>query len=97
MRLTNLVAAAAVAVCFDTSSAIASLYCSKPSTPSCAERYGSFDDQDEFDRCKREMEDYKSEVESYLDCNNRQARSENEEAISGYEDAVESFNRRANN
>ncbi|AZO63335.1 MAG: hypothetical protein E5Y51_21510 [Mesorhizobium sp.] len=83
-------------VWLDTSLALA-FYCTKPSAPSCAERYGSFDDEYEFDRCKREMEDFKSEVERFIDCNNQQARSDNEESISDYKDAVESFNRRAGN
>lgn len=72
-------------------------YCSEPSAPSCASRYGSFDDEWEFDRCKREMESYKNDVESFIDCNNQQARRENEEAISEYGNAVDSFNRRARN
>lgn len=77
-------------------------YCYEPSAPSCASRYGSFDDQWEFDRCKREMETYKSEIESYMSCNNRQAeeaideaRRNNNNASSSYSDAVDSFNRRA--
>ncbi len=44
-----------------TSNALA--YCSEPNTPSCASRYGEFDDEWEFDRCKREMESYKDDVE----------------------------------
>ena len=66
-------------------------YCSKPDAPSCATRYGAFDDQDDFDRCKREMASYKDEVESYLSCLNRDGNS----AKSDYSDAVDSFNRRA--
>lgn len=72
-------------------------YCSEPTAPSCASRYGSFDDEWEFERCKREMDSYKDEVESYIDCNNQQARRENDDAISNYSSAVDSFNRRARN
>jgi hypothetical protein len=76
----------------------AAAYCSKPSAPSCATRYGSFDDEYEFDRCKREMEYYESEVESYLSCQTHEAeqiRSDNQSTINDYDDAVQSFNRRA--
>jgi len=69
----------------------AAAYCSKPDAPFCATRYGSFDDHDDFDRCKREVEHYQSEVEDFLSCLKR----ESSEAISDYNDAVESFNRRA--
>lgn len=69
--------------------------CSEPSAPSCASRYGSFDDEWEFDRCKREMESYQSEVEDFAQCVQRQAKNDIDEAVSEYEDAVSSFNRRA--
>lgn len=66
-------------------------YCSKPDAPYCASQYGKFDDQDEFDQCKNEMESYKSEVEDFLSCQSR----ENQQAIDDYNEAVEDFNRRA--
>lgn len=66
-------------------------YCSKPDAPYCTAKYGKFDDQYEFDRCKSEIESYKSDVESYLSCQ----RGENQRAIEEYNEAVESFNRRA--
>ncbi len=80
--------------------------CFEPSAPYCAERYGPFDDEWDFDRCKREMENYRDEVESYISCLSneaaeaaRRAASEAErqsqDAIDEYEDAVEGFNRRA--
>jgi hypothetical protein len=66
-------------------------YCSKPDAPYCATRFGKFDDQNDFDRCKREMESYRSDVESFLDCQRR----ESQQALNDYNYAVESFNRRA--
>lgn len=72
-------------------------YCSEPSAPYCATRYGSFDDQWDFDRCKREMESYQSEIEEFMGCNNREARSKNDQASSEYSDTIDSFNRRARN
>jgi hypothetical protein len=34
----------------------AAAYCSELSAPSCANRYGAFDDEWEFDRCNRGRE-----------------------------------------
>lgn len=65
--------------------------CSKPDAPSCASDFGRFDDDTDFQSCKSEMENYKSEIEDFLDCLKR----ENEEAIEEYNDAVRSFNDRA--
>ena len=73
-------------------------YCSKPSEPYCATRYGPFNDTHDFDRCKREMQSYRSDVESFLSCQRTEVeniRRDNERAIQEYNDAVESFNRRA--
>jgi hypothetical protein len=69
----------------------ANAYCSPPSAPSCAMRYGAFDSQDDFDRCKRQMSSYQSEAQDYLSC----VRREGDNAIEEYNSAVESFNRRA--
>ncbi|TIL70286.1 MAG: hypothetical protein E5Y65_23250 [Mesorhizobium sp.] len=72
-------------------SVLAFYYCTEPTAPSCASRYGSFDDEWEFDRCKREMNDYQSEVEAFVACN----RSANEQAILEHNEAVKDFNGRA--
>ena len=65
--------------------------CSKPDAPYCAATYGKFDDESDFDQCKIEMESYKSDVEEFLVCQ----KHESQEAIDDYNEAVESFNRRA--
>lgn len=77
-------------------------YCSEPSAPYCATSFGSFDDEDDFDRCKREMESYQSDVERYMSCRNDEAQeaideanSDNQKARTEYSNAVDSFNRRA--
>jgi hypothetical protein len=73
-------------------------YCSEPSAPSCATRYGAFDDQDDFDRCKRQMRSYQSEAEDFLSCTRREAddlKRKSDSVIQDYNNAVESFNRRA--
>lgn len=74
-------------------------YCSEPSAPYCATSFGSFDDEDEYDRCKREMGSYRSDVERYMSCRNdeaQEASSDNSKARTEYSNAVDGFNRRAN-
>ena len=85
-----------------TGTTVALGFCSEPSAPYCATSYGEFTDQYDFERCKREMENYASEVDDYIACLQREvdsaiseARQESESAIGEYNDAVESFNRRA--
>lgn len=70
-------------------------YCFEPSAPSCASGYGAFNDEWDFNQCKRSMESYRDEVESYAECLNRDARSKIEDASSDYSDAVDDFNNRA--
>ena len=69
----------------------ASGYCSQPDPPYCATTYGSFDSSYDFDSCKSQMQSYQSDVESFLSCQKRDSQT----AIDEYNDAVESFNRRA--
>ena len=66
-------------------------FCSEPSAPYCATSYGPFNDGYDFEDCKRSLERYGSDVETYLDC----LRQESDQAISDYNDAIDSFNRRA--
>ena len=70
---------------------IASAECSAPSAPSCAFRQAEFEDQEDFDRCNRQMQQYRNGVESYLSCLKR----ESDQAISDYNNAIVAFNRRA--
>jgi hypothetical protein len=77
-------------------------YCSEPSAPFCATRYGAFDDEDQFIRCKREMVSYQSEAQNFLSCQKREAddllstmKRKSDSVIDEYNSAVESFNRRA--
>jgi hypothetical protein len=65
--------------------------CSEPSAPYCSTKYGAFDDEEEFLRCKNEMDSYQSEAQEYLSCMKRKSDS----VIQEYNSAVESFNRRA--
>lgn len=90
---------ALVAICMAVSAVDpAAAYCSEPSAPSCATRYGSFDDEDDFASCRRQMTNYKSEVETFRRCQAdaaddavRAANAANDE----YSETVRRFNRRA--
>ena len=87
---------AALGGCGFASTAMA--YCSSPSAPSCATRYGAFDNQDDFDRCKRQMISYQSEVESFLSCSKREIDAltqKSKSELDEYNSTVERFNRRA--
>jgi hypothetical protein len=71
--------------------------CSEPSVPYCAQRYGAFDDEDEFNRCKREMDTYRSEADDFLACLRREAddlKRKSDRMIEEYNNTVETFNRR---
>lgn len=79
------------------STAEASANCSAPSAPSCVLMHGAFDDEWAFTRCKREMQDYRSAVEDFVQCNHEQiqrSQQASDEAASDYDDAIDSFNRR---
>jgi hypothetical protein len=72
--------------------------CYAPSAPYCAARYGVFDDRDAFDQCRREMTNYQTEVQDYLACIRRETeelKRKSDAVIDEYNNAVESFNRRA--
>ncbi len=73
----------------------AALYCTKPSKPYCAEGYGRFSDDYDFQSCRSEMESYKSSIERYIRCVIDEAESDVSKARSEYNSAVESFNSRA--
>jgi hypothetical protein len=49
-------------------SASAILFCSKPTEPSCIDRFGTFSDEWSFNRCKSEVESYMSDATSYRSC-----------------------------
>ena len=58
--------------------------------PYCSTKYGAFDGEDEFRRCKREMDSYQSEAQEFISCMKRKSDS----IIEQYNSAVQSFNRR---
>jgi hypothetical protein len=72
--------------------------CYEPDRPSCSSEYGKFNDQSDFDSCHSEMETYKSNVDDFLDCTNREVRElkrKSDDALDEYNEAVKAFNDRA--
>ncbi|QKK28597.1 hypothetical protein FE844_002960 [Rhizobium indicum] len=63
----------------------------RPQKPNCSTTYYAFNDSYEFDKCRREIEAFKSEVQKYLAC----LESESKETVAEYNDVVSSFNRKA--
>lgn len=100
--------AALIALCGNLAlPSIAFAYCSEPSAPYCATGYGAFSDEYQFNSCKREMESFASEADDYISCRADEATQIAQDAaddakrdadsiINSYNDAVASFNRRAN-
>jgi hypothetical protein len=66
---------------------------SKPRAPFCLDRFSRFDDRSDFDRCRNELESYKSAVRSYADCQQQLI----DDAIKEYNSAVATFDRRVRN
>jgi hypothetical protein len=66
-------------------------YCSEPTAPSCVDGYGKFNEEYEFQRCRNDVESFRSDTEEYLSC----LRRKGEEARTNFSNAVDSFNRRA--
>jgi hypothetical protein len=64
------------------------MFCSEPREPSCVEGNGYFDDADQFNGCKSEVEDYVRDVKSYTEC----LTEEHDKAIRQSNDIIEKFN-----
>ena len=71
--------------------AMAQNYCYVPSPPYCADMYGRFNDQYEFDVCRQEVESYRSKVRLYVLC----LSEERDVAISKVKKVVDAFNQKA--
>jgi hypothetical protein len=87
-----------VAILLAISPCVAQASCYAPSAPYCAARYGSFDDQDEFEQCRHQMTAYQSEAQEFLACIRRESedlKRKSDSVIDEYNGAVEAFNRRA--
>jgi len=59
----------------------------EPTAPSCVNGSGRFDDQYDFDNCQRNVENFKSEIESFVDCKLREINEADDEAEQAAEEA----------
>ena len=55
--------------------------CSEPSPPYCVNIYGLFEDQDEFDQCRRQVENFGQEADYFIQCRNDEAAEIANEAL----------------
>ncbi len=76
---------------FLTPPAMAQGYCYRPSVPYCITSYSTYTDDFAFQSCRRNLQNYLSDVSSYVQCLQRLANDVNQEA----DDAVRRFNCRA--
>ena len=67
------------------------LFCNEPREPSCVDGNGYFDDEDQFNSCKSEVENYISDVKTYTEC----LIEEHDKAVKQSNDVIEKFNCRA--
>lgn len=67
------------------------LWCQKPTKPYCADGYGAFSDEFDFQRCRTEVEEFRRSVRRYLEC----LRDESDAAVREINSVIEAFNRRA--
>lgn len=65
----------------------------RPEAPYCASTGFQFADEFDFNRCRSDMEDYQRKIEGYASC----LASENKQAIDKFNEAVQSFNKKASN
>lgn len=67
------------------------MYCMEPSEPSCITRYGTFDDEVSFSRCRREVEQFVSNMTDYRNC----LVQNHNESIDHVDRVIDRFNCRA--
>jgi hypothetical protein len=70
--------------------------CSKPEAPICGQQPGAFTGQADFDQCRMQMISYKSGMETFANCLQKEGQSAQEQSAREELDAVLArFNRRA--
>jgi hypothetical protein len=70
--------------------------CTKPEAPSCALQTGGFAGEAVFDSCRLAMISYRSEMEAFAECAQKDGQAAQEKAARDeLEDVLARFNRRA--
>ena len=67
--------------------------CREPDVPACATKPGRFQPKSAYEACKREMEAYKIDVETFVAC----LKEASDATISEYNATVDAFNRKVGN
>jgi hypothetical protein len=70
--------------------------CTKPDTPACAVQSGGFATEADYDRCRKQMLAFKSEMEGHSSCAREAGRpQEGQTSAEELEATLAKFNRRA--
>jgi hypothetical protein len=69
--------------------------CNEPASPACTSRHELFQDQEDYERCRRDMTSYNDEVERFVHCVRDDAEQKVKQAVDEYNSMVQGFNRRA--
>ena len=70
--------------------------CTKPEAPSCAAQTGAFASEADFDACRMPMLSYRSGMEAFAECVQKDGQAEQEKAARDeLENVLVQFNRRA--
>lgn len=67
-------------------------YCSEPSEPYCTDSYGTFTDEFDFERCKRNVEYYLDELRRYAMCITDEVKDKQEEVVDNFNRKVQRTN-----
>lgn len=67
-------------------------FCSEPSQPYCADSYGTFTDEYDFERCKRDVEDYLDDLRRYAMCVADEVKDKQEEVVDNFNRKVQRTN-----
>ncbi len=67
-------------------------FCSEPSEPYCAGSYGTFTDEFDFERCKRDVEDYLDDLRRYAICIADEVKNKQEEVVDNFNRKVQRTN-----
>lgn len=67
-------------------------FCPEPSQPYCAGSYGTFTDEFDFERCKRDVEYYLDELKRYAMCVADEVKDKQEEVVDNFNRKVQRTN-----
>ena len=70
-------------------------FCTEPDVPSCAEYLDKSSNGWDFDSCRSELEAFKEELASFIECRQQELRSKVDALLTDYRQAVDRYNCKA--